>query len=249
VEVQFDLADDNFIWYSQIQRFGKIDVKNAKTISYAGKFKYQYFHHFAQNPKDPKHMVMSMRAWKYVDTDPSMVETRDGGETWHAIPGYWPVQTQRVYFSKTTDEVFTTGHAGTFIYDYKKFWEFLDSKITVMFNDKEISFSVMPEITNGRTMVPMRYICEAMGSSVEWDGATQSITIKRHVTTDNAEWKDEIKMTVGSNKIIVNGEEQTMDCAPMIVNGRTLVPARFIAQAMGADVNWNGEDRVVEIFV
>lgn len=123
------------------------------------------------------------------------------------------------------------------------------SDITVMVNNQPVIFDVPPMIDNGRTMVPMRYICEAMGSSVEWDGATQSITIKRHVTTDNAEWKDEIKMTVGSNKIVVNGEEQTMDCAPMIVNGRTLVPARFIAQALGADVNWNGEKRVVEIFV
>ena len=237
VEVQFDLADDNFLWYSQLQRFGKIDIKNKKIISYNDKFKYKYFHHFAQNPKDPKHMVMSMRAWEHVSYDPSMVESRDGGETWYAIPGYWPVQTQRVYFSKTTDEVFTTGHAGTFIYSYKKYWEFLESKVTVMLNNKEVSFSVMPEITNGRTMVPLREIFELLGATVEWNGETQTVIANRG--------KQGVTLQIGNDKATVNGAETTLDAPPYIKGGRTLVPLRLVSEALGVRVGWDSKARMV----
>ncbi len=83
-----------------------------------------------------------------------------------------------------------------------------------------------PFISNGRTVVPIRIIAEAFGAKIDWDGATQTITI---TLNDNL-----ISMQIGNPKATVNGEMVVLDTAPVINNGRTFVPLRFIAEAFGA---------------
>ena len=58
------------------------------------------------------------------------------------------------------------------------------------------------------------------------------------------EWKS---IEVGSNEMKVNSEIKTLDVPAMIVGGRTMVPARAIAEAFGCTVGWDGENRVVTI--
>lgn len=94
-----------------------------------------------------------------------------------------------------------------------------------------------PIVYNGRTLVPIRAIVEKMGGTVGWDGATSSITLTYKSTT--------IKLVVDSTTATVNGATKTLDVAPMVLNGRTLLPIRFITENFGGEVGW--EDRTSTI--
>ena len=118
----------------------------------------------------------------------------------------------------------------------------VNSGIHVFYNGKRISFhsyAQNPEILEGRTLVPLRSIFEAMGADVEWDGATSTAIAKR----ENVE----VKITIGANEIYKNGKAIPVDVPAMLLNSRTMVPARVIAEAFGADVQWNGNGRSVFI--
>ena len=118
----------------------------------------------------------------------------------------------------------------------------VNSGIHVIYNGKRVSFhaySQNPEVLEGRTLVPLRSIFEAMGAVVEWDGATSSAIAKRDGV--------EIKVQIGANEIYKNGKAIPVDVPAQIINTRTMVPARVVAEAFGADVQWNGNGRVVLI--
>lgn len=90
--------------------------------------------------------------------------------------------------------------------------------------------NVSPFIENGYTMVPLRHFCEALGATVKWDNRTRTVSVK--VGDVN------IKLTIAKKEAVVNGNNKTLPVAPKIISGRTLVPLRFIAEALGASVNW-----------
>lgn len=113
------------------------------------------------------------------------------------------------------------------------------AEITVTLDGVPLSFDAPPQIVNGRTMVPMRAVFEAMGASVAWDGKTRTVSSVRDGT--------EIRLTVGSTAAYKNGTPLSLDAAPFIASDRTLVPIRFIAESFDAVVDWDGENRVVTI--
>lgn len=114
-----------------------------------------------------------------------------------------------------------------------------DDEIRVYIDDRIIPFDVPPLIINSRTMLPLRAILEALGAEVLWDGPTQTITATKGETT--------ILLVIGSSEAYVNGVLTMIDAPPVIVDSRTLVPARFLAESMKSKVEWNGITRVVEI--
>lgn len=79
-----------------------------------------------------------------------------------------------------------------------------------------------------RTMVPFRVLGEAFGAEVDWNQEAQSVT---YTVGDT-----EIVMTIGENTYTLNGEEQTMDTAPVLSGDRTYVPVRFVAEDLGFEV-------------
>lgn len=87
-----------------------------------------------------------------------------------------------------------------------------------------------PLIISGRTMVPIRAIVEAMGGNVDWDDATQKITLKARGNT--------VEMWLGKTEIKVNGQSKKMDIAPTTKNARTFVPVRFAAENLNCKVDW-----------
>lgn len=118
----------------------------------------------------------------------------------------------------------------------------VNSGVHVLYNGKRISFHSYgqnPEIMAGRTLVPLRSIFEAMGAEVEWDGNTNTATAKRGNIT--------VKVQIGASSIDKNGKAIPIDVPAQLMNSRTMVPARVIAEAFGADVQWNGNGRVVLI--
>jgi len=96
-----------------------------------------------------------------------------------------------------------------------------------------------PFETDGRTMIPVRVIGENFGADVIWDEATSTVGIKSEET--------EISLTINSNKALVNGEEYTLDVPATEINGRTMVPVRFISEALKFDVTYTDELRTVYI--
>ena len=112
--------------------------------------------------------------------------------------------------------------------------------ITVTLNGEAIDFADQaPEIVEGRTLVPLRAIFEALGASVEWDDATKTVTSTKDNTT--------VKLTIGTPAINVNGEDKALDVAAQIVESRTLVPARAVAEAYGCAVAWDDATKTVTI--
>ena len=114
------------------------------------------------------------------------------------------------------------------------------SQITLVINGAYVSSDVAPLIINGRTMVPVRVISEYLGYRVDWEGNTQRVTISK--SGGNA-----IRMWVGNDMAIVNGEDNYMDSPPVLRGGRTLVPIRFISESFGLYVHWDDKSRTVSI--
>jgi len=101
---------------------------------------------------------------------------------------------------------------------------------------------VAPYIKSGRTYVPVRYLGYALGvaeADVVWDEGSQKVTLTKG---DNV-----VELTIGSTTITVNGEAQTVDVAPEITNGRTMLPARYVAEGLGYVVGWDPATRTVLI--
>ncbi|WP_241078669.1 N-acetylmuramoyl-L-alanine amidase [Natranaerofaba carboxydovora] len=91
-----------------------------------------------------------------------------------------------------------------------------------------------------RTQVPVRFVSEALGGDVSWDGEKQKIEIERD--------DDLLVLHIGDNNYTLNGTEMEMDTAPTITdNDRTMVPLRFVSEGLGEDVDWNSEERSVYI--
>ncbi len=109
--------------------------------------------------------------------------------------------------------------------------------ITVYLDGDSLDFDVPPQIINDRTMVPMRVIFEALGYTVNWEGETKTVTAERP--------RSRVEMTVGKNTLVKDGIDVSIDVAPVIVDGRTLVPLRALGEASGKTVDWDGNTRTV----
>ncbi len=96
-----------------------------------------------------------------------------------------------------------------------------------------------PLIIDGRTLLPVRAVIEAFGGAVTWDSETSSVLLT--VGEDSA------ILRINSNVAYINGEEYMLDVTPCIVNERTMLPIRFIAECFGFGIAWDGENRKVYV--
>jgi hypothetical protein len=111
--------------------------------------------------------------------------------------------------------------------------------ILVTVNGSAVAFDQPPIMQNGRVLVPLRGVFERLGASVVWDAATRGIHAQSGSNT--------IDLTIGSTMATVNGQARSLDSPPIEVGGRTLVPLRFISEALGAGVTWNAPSNTVAI--
>jgi hypothetical protein len=101
-----------------------------------------------------------------------------------------------------------------------------------------------PIIKNGRTLLPIRPVVEALGGTVSWDGTQKKVTVTLRSTT--------IEMWIGKNAAKVNGVNKPIDSTnsmvvPEIINGRTMVPLRFVTENLGCTVQWDGTTQTITI--
>lgn len=113
--------------------------------------------------------------------------------------------------------------------------------MTVNGDEKEIDegTDTAPVIIDGRTLVPIRAIIEEMGGSVNWDSEQGIITLNYN--------DDTIILTIDSTNAVLNDNAELLDTPPVILNGRTFLPVRFISESFGFDVSWDGSEQIITI--
>jgi hypothetical protein len=115
----------------------------------------------------------------------------------------------------------------------------LSSLLSVQIDGRDQTFEQPPVIRNGSTLAPLRAIFEQMGAVVEWNRDTRTATGRKSGTT--------VSLTIGDDIAYVNGKAQKLDLPAQLVNGFTMAPARFVGEAFGGTVAWDGETRTVVI--
>ncbi|WP_255298402.1 stalk domain-containing protein [Brevibacillus dissolubilis] len=112
--------------------------------------------------------------------------------------------------------------------------------IQVQYNGKGLAFpDQKPLIRNSRTLVPIRPIAESLGFKVTWNNTTRTVSISKGVTN--------VQLVIDKATAKKNNESLTLDAPATIVNQRTMVPVRFIAEALNYAVNWDNTTRTVKI--
>ena len=114
--------------------------------------------------------------------------------------------------------------------------------VSVVLDGQTLRFPTQdPVIIDGRTLVPMRTIFEALGADVQWidENGVQSIVATTEDTT--------INMTINSDKFYVNGEEKILDVPAQLINDKTMVPIRAISESLGCYVGWDQDAMTVVI--
>ena len=108
--------------------------------------------------------------------------------------------------------------------------------ITVKVNNKAVAFpDQKPVIQNERTLVPIRFVAEALGYDVDWNEKDNTAVID----------DGKIILYIGTNKAKINGKSVTLDVASTIIRDRTMVPLRVVAETLNCSVDWIGETQTV----
>lgn len=135
------------------------------------------------------------------------------------------------------------------ILDYRKdhFGGTLDiSPLEISFDDVKVringvlqAYEQPPVIIDGYTLVPMRAIFEQLGAEIEWDNSSKTVTAKRDGVT--------MSLQIGHPAATLNGNQLTLDMAPTLVQGNTMVPLRFVGEGLNAEVKWEAASKTVLI--
>ena len=113
-----------------------------------------------------------------------------------------------------------------------------DAGITVTVNGQTVEFpDQKPILRNDRTLVPIRFIAESLGYEVDWDAKENTALIDG----------GRIKLWIGTNRAELNGKKVTLDTNSILVNDRTMVPLRIIAETLDCTVDWLAKTRTVQI--
>lgn len=111
--------------------------------------------------------------------------------------------------------------------------------IKVLVFGKELATDVPAFILNGRTLVPMRAVFEALGATVYWNEDTRTVTAVSGV--------DVISLEINNPMMTKNGKNITLDVPATIREGRTMVPVRAVSESFGLQVLWDEKGRVVSV--
>jgi len=109
--------------------------------------------------------------------------------------------------------------------------------ISVSLNGNNLNLNPPPIERAGRVFVPLRGVFEQLGATVVYSNGQINATSGQHT----------VSLNIGSQQATVDGQPQTIDVAPFIVGASTYVPLRFVSQALGAQVNWDGNNQLVAV--
>lgn len=124
--------------------------------------------------------------------------------------------------------------------DYELTIELTIADPNVKLNSETIKLDVPAQIIDGRSMMPIRFVAESLGATVNWNSISKTVIIDSK--------QDKIYIPIGSSVAFLNGEAIELDVPAQIVDNRTLMPVRFVAESLGGTVDWNSETRTVLIY-
>lgn len=111
---------------------------------------------------------------------------------------------------------------------------------TMMFNGKteeiDPEFKTAPVLIKGTTLLPIRIIIEKLGGTLKWDEVENIIDIKYK--------SKRITLQIGNKTARVDNEEKMLDVEAVILNNRTMIPLRFVAESLGCKVYWHGDNKI-----
>lgn len=114
----------------------------------------------------------------------------------------------------------------------------VNNKIALVDSSKVV-LETPPVIVSDRTLVPLRFVGEAFGSSFYWNSSQKQVTMVQGQTN--------VKLWIGKNQVEVSGHMQKSDIAPLVIQGRTMVPLRLISEAMGFEVVYQSKNKTINI--
>ena len=107
-------------------------------------------------------------------------------------------------------------------------------------NGEKINTDMPPIIFNDRSVVPARAVFEKLGAAVTWDEKKSLVGVSLQNTN--------IQLTINNKTALVNDQRKDMEVPSKIINSRTMIPVRFVAESLGARVDWNESNRTISIW-
>jgi len=177
-------------------------------------------------------------------------KSTDGGENWISISeGLTNSEILVIMLYPKNPNIIYAGTEGSGVFKYsskitKIVLKFQIGNKTMYVNDGPLEIDVPPIIIEGRTLLPIRWVVEPLGASVGWDGVERKVT----VTLGDIH----IELWIGKSIAKVNGKDTPIDSGnpkvvPIIKDGRTMLPVRFVAENLGCQVDWDPLTYVVTI--
>ena len=119
------------------------------------------------------------------------------------------------------------------------FGDSVSTDVRVQVNGTPLNLDVPPMIKNGYTLIPFRGVFESLGGVVEWD--------QENLVASVTYGETEVLIPIGSQTATVNGESKTMQIPGEVIDGRTLIPLRFVSESLGFVVDWNDAMRTAVV--
>jgi len=174
---------------------------------------------------------------KEINKDNKVIEINDIAE---ACRYYFKVSARTYsnedYTIKFMNNIYTPVYQGTTQIDLQIGNQYMNVNGSARLIDNN---GTMPVLSNGRTMLPIRAVIEALGGTIEWDDNTFTTT----VTIGNKN----IKIKIGDKVAYVNGTAKSLDVPAQLINQRTMLPLRFIMENLGGNVTWEDATQIVRI--
>lgn len=134
-----------------------------------------------------------------------------------------------------------SGVLPSFAYDYSyaKSVELVIGDRNAVVNGRASVMDQAAYVKNGRTLVPFRFLAEALGAKVSWDGKTNTASLSLPGS--------EVKVTIGSKSASINGKVTQLDVPAEIRAGRTFIPLRFVSEGLGAKVDYDSDTKTITV--
>lgn len=111
--------------------------------------------------------------------------------------------------------------------------------VNLTVNGEKVAIDQRPVLRNAQVLVPIRFVMEEMGAAVQWHPGSRTVTARRG--------DYDMTLNVGEDTHTVNGKQASTMTNPFIVNGRTMVPLRFVTEGVGGTAFWDNRTRTVQI--
>lgn len=169
------------------------------------------------------------------------IDRNNGKKLFEAITGstsqYVVVGNKQIFSTSAYGDLFS--FAPTVKKNINVKFELWIGKKYVRNNGKFMNIDAPPFIENGKTMVPIRAIGEALGAELKWDANAKKVTYTIETRF--------IELWIGNSTAYVSGKKVKLDVPPRIVDGRAFVPLRFVSENLGARVSWDPTEKRVTI--